>query len=509
MATELIAGVKHLRDGIEAQAVLAADMSVIGIIGTAPDANADQFPLNIPVVLYTNDKAKRLALGATGTLVEALAGISAQLANGVGAARCVLVRVEESETASTVIGNMIGSEASSTGVWAFLGAPADLGVTPRLLIAPGYTSQTSNGLASLTLATKGSAMTEAPTVSFTGGGSDPNKVLPTAHAVMGTGADADKVASLVIDTAGSLLSSPLTVTFAGGGTEEDKTLPTATATVDQIANGVCAIMPTICERLKAMFLPEGPTSSRQAAVDWLETLPQSARILHPLRQDAKILDADGNLATKPLSPYIVALYARRDAEFDGRPGHSIANQQIYGIVGVSPSIPFSITDPAVVGQDDLAISLGIVFRGDTGVDGALSDGGFTFWGTDTLSEQSEWLFANVCRMRDYIELMQVRAVRTYLGKFNLTSQTVQAIINTLDTQLRTFKADGDILDYRIEFDPDANQPSELRLGNIDLTFKAEEPPVLRKITIRSRRYAEALDGLVRSISVQLGNQAVA
>jgi phage tail sheath protein FI len=509
MASELIAGVKHLRDGIEAQAVLAADMSVIGIVGTASGANAAEFPLDTPVVLYTNDTTKRLALGTTGTLVDALAGISAQLTGGVGAARCVIVRVDDDATPSVVIGNIVGDEASSTGVWALLDAPEDLGVTPRLLIAPGYTSQTGNGLAGLTLATQGSDMTEAPAVSFTGGGNDPNKVLPTAHAVMGTGADVGKVASLVIDSAGANLAAPLTVEFTGGGDDVNKVLPTATATVDQIANGVCAIMPTICERLKAMFLPEGPTSTRQAAIDWLETIPRSARILHPLRQDAKVLDADGNVATKPLSPYIVALYARRDAEFGGRPGHSIANQTVYGIVGVTPTIPFSITDPAVVGQDDLAISLGIVFRGDTGVDGALTDGGFTFWGTDTLSEQSEWLFANVCRMRDYIELMQVRSVRTYLGRFNLTSQTVQAIINTLDTQLRSFKADGDILDYRIEFDPDANQPSELRLGNIDLTFKAEEPPVLRKITIRSRRYAEALDGLVRSISVQLGNQAVA
>jgi phage tail sheath protein FI len=509
MATELIAGIKHIRDGIEAQAVLRADMSVIGIIGTAPNANADIYALNTPVDLYTNDKTKRLALGDGGTIVDALVGISAQLASGAKAARCVVVRVEDNASADAVIASIVGSEASSTGVWAFLNAPEDLGVTPRLLIAPGYTSQSVTGMATLTLATQGSNMTEAPTIGFTGGGSDSGKVLPTAHAVMGTGDDADKVASIVIDTVGSNLVSPLTVTFSGGGSDEEKVLPTATATVDQLANGICAIMPTICERLKAMFLPEGPSSSRSAALNWLETLPRSTRILHPLRQDAKVLDTDGSVITKPFSPYVIALYARRDAEFDGRPGHSIANQSVYGIVGVTPSIPFSITDPAVEGQDDLAVSFGIAFRGDTGVDGSLSDGGFTFWGTDTLAEDSQWLFANVCRMRDYIELMQVRAIRVYLGKYNLTLQTVQAVINTLDTQLRSMKATGDILDYRIDFDPDANDPSNLRLGYIDLTFRAEEPPVFRKITIHSRRYADALTGLVQSIAIQLGSQSVA
>ena len=85
---------------------------------------------------------------------------------------------------------------------------------------------------------------------------------------------------------------------------------------------------------------------------------------------------------------------------------------------------------------------------------------------------------------------------------------MQAIINTLDTQCRSLRPEH-ILDYRLSFDPDANSPEELRLGNIDLTFKAEEPPVLRKITIRSRRMREALDGLVRSISIQLGNEVAA
>ncbi|TIS37497.1 phage tail protein [Mesorhizobium sp.] len=498
MASELIVGVKHLRDGIEAQAVLGADMSVIGIIGTAPDADAGVFPLDTAVLMYTNDKALLTALGTTGTLVDAVKGISAQLGGGVGAARCVLVRVTDNASAQVVIGSILGNEANGTGVYAFLDAPEDLGVTPRLLIAPGYTSQQVTGVKFGAITAPGAGGTNGTfALAFVGG---------TGTGAEGTFTVAGGALTAVTITAPGNYTVAPTLSFAASA---NLVGATAALTLETFANGVCAIMPAICERLKAMFLPEGPTNTRAAAVDWLETIPRSQRVLHPLRQDAKILDSLGDVVTKPLSPYVIGLYVRRDAEHDGRPGHSIANQQIYGIVGVSPTIPFSITDPAVVGQDDLAISLGIVFRGDTGVDGALTDGGFTFWGTDTLSEQSEWLFANVCRMRDYIELMQVRAVRTYLGKFNLTAQTVQAIINTLDTQLRNFKADGDILDYRIEFDPDANSPEELRLGNIDLTFRAEEPPVLRKILIRSRRYAEALDGLVRSISIQLGNQGVA
>ncbi len=498
MASELVMGVKHLRDGIEAQAVLGADMSVIAIVGTADNADAEEFPLDTPILLYTSDTVKRAKLGATGTIVDALAGISAQLANGVGAARCVIVRVTHNASAATVIASLIGNEANRTGMWALLDAPEDLGVTPRIVIVPGYTSQTWSGVDSITVTNGGADYVSAPAVGFSGGGG----TGATGTAVLGSGDNAGKVVSVTITNEGSGYATAPTVTFTGGS----GTGAAGTAVLEQQANPVVATIPTILARLKAGFIPEGPTNSRQAALDWLETIPETDSIWHPLRQDVKVMDADGEIVTKPMSPYIAGLYVRRDAAFAGVPGHSIANQQIYGIVGLTPSIPMSIIDPAVEGQDDLAVSFGIAFRGDTGVDGALTDGGFVFWGTDTLAAESEWLFVNVVRMRTYLELMQVKAIRVYLGRENLTQQTVQAIINTLDYQLRGFKANGDIIDYRLGFDPDANLPTELRLGFIKLMFKAEEPPVLRKVTISSRRYAAALDGLVQTIAIQLGNE---
>lgn len=491
----LIAGIKHLRDGIEAQAVLPADMSIVGIIGTAPSADVLEFPLNTAVALDTNDSALRASLGTTGTIVDALIGVSAQLSGGIGAAKCVIVRVDENVDPFAVITDIIGVEANESGVWAFLNAPENLGRAPRLIIAPGYTSQSQTGLADPVITGAGSGGTDGTfALAFTGG---------TGAGAAGTfTVTGGELVSIAITNRGVYTVAP-TLDFTASASLIGAT---ATVALEQLANGVCAIMPTILERLRAHFQPEGPTSTRQAWLDWLETLPRSSRILHPLRQDAKVLVA-GVTVTKPLSPYIIGRYVARDAELDGRPFHSAANQSINGLVGVSPAIPFSITDENSVGQQDLAVSAGIVFRGDVGVDGSLTDGGFGFWGTDTLSDASEWLFSNVTRGRDYIELLQVKAIRKYLGKYNLTSQVIQAIMNTLDADLSRLQANGDVLDYRISFDPDVNTPSELRLGNIDITFEAEEPPVLRKVTLRSRRMADALTSLVQNISLQVGTAA--
>lgn len=494
MAT-LVAGIKHQRDGIEPQGVIGSDMSTVGIVGTAPGADIAAFPLNTAVVVNTNDTALRASLGATGTIVDALIGVSAQVGGDVGAARTVVVRVTDDVDPHVVIANIIGIEANETGIWEFLNAPEDLGVTPRLLIAPGYTSQSKEGLADPVITAPGTGGADGTfALAFTGG---------TGSGAVGTfTVTSGAVTAVAITERGVYTDAPSLDTAASAGL----TGATFTTALEQVANAICAIMPTVAARLQATFIPEGPTGTRQDAIDWMETLPREQRILHPLRQDAKVTDSDGNVVAKPFSPYIAGLYVRRDAEQDGIPGHSIANQQIRGIVGLSPNIPFSITDASSLGQDDLLRSFGIAFRGDYGVSGSLTDGGYTFWGTDTLDPASEWLFASVARMRDYLELLQVKAVKFYLGKYNITSQTIQAIINTMEGQLSGLRADQHILDYRIGFDPDQNSPEDLRLGYLDLSFQAEEPPVLRKVTIHSRRHREALETLVRNIAIQLGTE---
>jgi phage tail sheath protein FI len=501
--TEPVVGIRHVRDEVEILPTLGAEMSVVGIVGTAPDANAETFPLNTPVYLTSNDKALVAALGASGTIPDAISGVSAQLGVGQGAFRAVVVRVEEGEDVDETIANIVGSESLGTGIWALLDAGVDLGVVPRINIVPGHTSQFTSGLSTLTLATQGSNLTEAPTVGFTGGGSDPGKVLPTAHAVLGTGDNAGKVVSLVIDTPGKNLSGSLTVTFTGGGSEVGKVLPTATAAIGALANPVIAIAPTILDRLRGVLIADGPSGTRQSWIDWRETI-QSDRII-PLCVDVKVLDAQGNIVTRPSSPRIAGIAVRRDHEFEGRPFHSWANQAVRGIVGASRPIPFSLTDGAYEGQELIGLNGGIIVKGEAGIEDALAEGGFVYWGTDTCSEDPLWQFYHIVRGRDYIELSQIKALRYYLGRYNITLQTVNAILGTIESFLSSLKVSGDLLGYRVGFEPDANSPEDLRQGYLQVMFRAEEPPVLRKVTISSRRYRDALNDLANTIAVQLAS----
>lgn len=117
--------------------------SVIGLIGTAPDADPEKFPLNTPV-LIAGSRKEAAALDTTGdgqgTLPDAINGIFDQ-----AGAVVVVVRVAEgispAATRTNVIGGVDPDTGAYTGVQAFLAAETAVGVAPRILIAPGFTSE--------------------------------------------------------------------------------------------------------------------------------------------------------------------------------------------------------------------------------------------------------------------------------------------------------------------------------------------------------------------------------
>ena len=125
----------------EIRPVVESDMSVIGLIGTAPAADAETFPVDTPVLISSSDATKLAALGATGTLADAVKGINDQVGYMGVSAKIVVVRVTEGADAAATIAAIVGDEATMTGVHAFKLAPSDIGVIPRILIAPGYTHQ--------------------------------------------------------------------------------------------------------------------------------------------------------------------------------------------------------------------------------------------------------------------------------------------------------------------------------------------------------------------------------
>lgn len=123
--------------------------SVIGIVGTAPDADADAFPLNTPV-LVAGSRKEAAGLDTTGnsngTLPSAMDGIFDQIGAVV-----IVVRVDEGADEAVTLANIVGGvnavDGNLEGVHALVGAESVVGYAPRILIAPGFTHQRPGGLA--------------------------------------------------------------------------------------------------------------------------------------------------------------------------------------------------------------------------------------------------------------------------------------------------------------------------------------------------------------------------
>lgn len=135
MATDFHHGVETIEDTSGIRPVKTVKSAVVGIVGTAPDADNDVFPMNEPVAIL-GDRRKLLDLGTTGTLPPAFDDITDQ---GV-MPYTVVVRVEEGADIDETRANAIGSSGSMTGVHALLHAQSEVKLTPKILLATELTA---------------------------------------------------------------------------------------------------------------------------------------------------------------------------------------------------------------------------------------------------------------------------------------------------------------------------------------------------------------------------------
>lgn len=424
--------------------------SVIGLIGTAPNADAAAFPLNTPVLIAgSRREAANLDLLGTaeGTLPTAMDSIFDQ-----AGAVVIVVRVEEGETDAETLANVLGGVNASTGqyegVHALLAAESVVGYQPRILLAPGFTHQrTSGGVTAVTVSNEGSGYATAPAVSFTGGGG----TGATGAAVLGTGADAGKVVSVTVTNPGSGYTSAPTVSFTGGG----GTSAAATASYGTVGNAVVAELIGIAERMRAVIIADGPNTTDADAIAYSGDFGSKRVYL----VDPKVIkvDDEGSNQTEWASPCVAGLIAKSDNErgFWWSP----SNQNINGIIGTSRPIDFVLGDANaranLLNEQDVAT----IIRQD----------GFRLWGNRTLSSDAKWKFLCVVRTADIINDSLLRAHLWAVDR-GITKQYVSDVTEGVNAYLRHLVSIGAIIGGECWADPDLNTADQIAQGKIYFDF---------------------------------------
>ncbi|MEP3049411.1 MAG: phage tail protein [Roseibium sp.] len=272
----------------------------------------------------------------------------------------------------------------------------------------------------------------------------------------------------------------------------------------ETTNPVIAALEANLPKILAVAPVDVDDTSAANAIDARETM--SSERLMPLGVAARVWEGE-TVVTRPLAPRIAGLMARIDNQVGGgKPFHPFANRPLYGLAGLSRKIPFSTLDGSVEGQQLLAANVSIVAEGETGVDGAIADGGYKFIGTDNAQTGELWEQIHQVRGTDYIITQFIEITNQFLGR-QLKADTVEAWINSLAFALRDHKADGNILGYSDKskmFTRASNSPEQIRLGHLKLEIGIEPAPVFKLAQHEIRRYRPAVEGLVNEIIERLG-----
>lgn len=494
-------GLSIQREAVEPAPPSYAVMSVAGLIGpfdkaaaTSAEAFAARFPLDTCVRFQSTDATARM-IDPDGAMGRAIGLINAQLGRTQTGAQIIVVRTAEGEDDDATIAAIVGNAMARTGLHALKRGGPDVGAYPRLIHIPGgWASRTKVGVG-------GYAMTAA------GAGYD---TAPTATLPVEAGAGAGFAATVVL-TGGAVTG--LTVTDPGngytpgtyplvltGGTPE--TPAVVTVTVARMANPIVAALPAVLNAFLGIAYIQAPGLSEQGDIDFRE-LHASERI-GIVTPGVLVTDTSGDVVATDQAAIPIGLHIRRDFQADGRPFNPILNQPVTGIVAPTRAIEFSWLDDSVEAQQLLAHQIGPLVRGESGDDFAAAEGGFVSFSFETIGSEPIWSQMHKVRGRDFIELTVIRTFRSYFGRFRLTRQTIDTIVDTVEDVLRIAEARGEILGYACRFDPNLNNASDLRTGHIYIEAKFEEAPVFRKATLLSRPYIAAIDDLIAALSGQAG-----
>jgi hypothetical protein len=459
MPTTFLHGVEVLQIDTGARPIQTVRSSVIGLIGTAPDADAAKFPLNTPVLVAS--RSEMAGLGTTGTLQSALDLIYDQ-----AGAVVVMIRVaqgaDERATITNVVGGINGTTGAYEGVHAFLASENAVGFAPRVLIAPGFTHQrTANGILTIPVTTQGSGYTIAPAVTIAAppaGGAQ-----ATAVAVLGTGVNAGKVVSITVTNPGEGYTSNPTVTIAAPTSGVQAVAGTPTR--GTVRSRVLAELLGIANRLRAVIIADGPNTTDAAAIQLNDDFG-SDRIYVI---DPWVLVAGEAV---PASSAVAGLINKVDNErgFWWSP----SNNEIAGIEGTARAIDFTLGDYTSRANLLNEQKIATIIR----------EQGFRLWGNRTLAMDPLYAFLSVRRTADMINESILRGHLWAVDRC-ITATYLEEVQESVRGYLRSLKARGAILGGDVWVDPELNTPAAISSGQVFFDFEFTPPYPAERVTFRS------------------------
>lgn len=473
MASGFLHGAEVLNVASASQSAATIDTAVIGLVGTAPYADPDLWPLNTPVLVSGDNVSLIAALtanalanqGDVGTLFPAFSDILDECAPVVVAVRVEAVASSGSQTVLSydiaTIPNVVGGlspSGSYTGVHCLLAAESVVGKRPRLLCAPGWTHQEQkNGIISISVTNGGSGYTK---------GTYPLTISDKS----GSGASA----TVTVGSDGTVTLVTVTANGSGYGTPSFSMPVSAgsgagavfSGTVATAQNAVKAELESIANMLGAVVYIDGPDTNTT---------------------DAIAAAAAGGARTMLVDPWIIkenkagvnahfppsAKFAAKQAAVDASDGFwaSVSNKALNGVLGLSRPIDFVLGSQSCQANVLNSSNVTTIVR---------TPKGYTTWGNRALDGS----FLCVTRTVDVINASLLSAVLQYVDA-GVTTNFVTEIVQYVNSYLRKLTAAGAITGGKCWADTALNTAAAVKSGQVYFDFDIGPVYPAERLTFRS------------------------
>jgi uncharacterized protein len=452
--------------------------NVIGLVGTAPNADPDIFPLNTPVPVFA-DALKAGQVKSDGTLLDGIDAIYSQKSAVVVVVRVAEGAVGASQQAQTW-SNAVGSPTGKTGIWSLLKSRPMLKLIPKLLVAPGLTSaRPTNGVSNVNVTEVGEDyVLSTTTVTFAPAPAGGRTAKGVAQVVGGA------VTGIIVTDPGYGYAAPPAVTIGGVGTGAE-----ATALLGHVANPVGVALSSIVDRLRAVAFLDGPGGTYEDAIEYRNDYgSQRISVIDP---GVLSWNTENSVyVQKPASAYAAGIQARIDEEKGF--WYSFSNELIQNIGGPARPVDFMPND-----RDCEANILNM-----NQVTTIIHDDGFRFWGLRNTGTDPLWAQLSVRRTADMVYESLERAERSRLDK-PFSFQLLSGIEGDVNAYLRLLRARGALIGGKCWVDPTINTPATFAAGELSVDFDLEPPACLEHLQFRARRNPNYYTDFIEEFSRQI------
>lgn len=235
-------------------------------------------------------------------------------------------------------------------------------------------------------------------------------------------------------------------------------------------NAVVAELLGIAERLRAVIIADGPNTADDAAQQYAQDFG-SARV-YLVDPWPTVIQSDGSYKAEPGSARTAGIIAKIDNDLGF--WWSPSNKPMNGIVGTSRAVDFKLGD---------ANSRANLLN-EGGIATIIRQDGYRLWGNRTLTDDTKWIFLSVRRTADMIN-DSIQRAHLWAVDRNISKTYVEDVTDGVNAYIANLKAQGAILGGRCWPDPDLNTPANIQLGKVYFNFEFTPPYPAEHITFRS------------------------